>query len=101
MAYVLQIIQRNCWRRRPKFIVTFEEEAVTVAEIARRIEDVWSASLPWLVAEESRRVVGYAYATKWRTRSPYRHSAEITVYLAPEDVGRGVGSQLCCKLEVE
>ena len=49
-------------------IVTFEEEPVTASEIARRIEEVRSASLPWLVAEEGGRVVGYAYATRWKTR---------------------------------
>src|SRR5436190_3448373 len=73
-------------------VITFEEELVSAAEIARRIEGVRSASLPWLVAEQASRVLGYAYATKWQTRSAYRFSAEITVYLAPADVGRGIGS---------
>ena len=49
-------------------IVTFEEEAVSPAEIARRMDDVRTASLPWLVAERGGAVVGYAYATAWRTR---------------------------------
>src|SRR5262249_25515566 len=54
------------------------------AELARRIADVQSASLPWLVAERGGDVVGYAYASKWQTRSAYRFSAEITIYI---DVG--------------
>jgi phosphinothricin acetyltransferase len=37
---------------------------------------------------------GYAYATRWRPRSGYRFSAEITVYLAPGQGGRGIGSRL-------
>jgi Acetyltransferase (GNAT) domain len=49
-------------------VVTFAEEPVAAAEIARRIDEVRPASLPWLVAEEGSRVVGYAYATPWRSR---------------------------------
>jgi len=79
-------------------VVTFEEQPVSAAEIARRIDDVRSASLPWLVAEEAGRVVGYAYATMWKARSGYRFSAEISVYLAPEDIGRGIGSKLYDRL---
>lgn len=79
-------------------VVTFEEEPVAAQEIARRIEEVRSASLPWLVAEEDRRVIGYAYATRWRTRTGYRFSVEVTVYLAPDSGGRGVGSKLYGRL---
>jgi phosphinothricin acetyltransferase len=75
-------------------VVTFEEEVLPAAEIARRIETVQSASLPWLVAELGGQVAGYAYAGKWHARSAYRFSAEITVYLAPAQVGRGLGSKL-------
>jgi phosphinothricin acetyltransferase len=79
-------------------VVTFEEEPVPVAEIARRVEEVRSASLPWLVAEADAGVVGYAYARPWNPRTAYRFSAEITVYLAPAHAGRGIGSQLYAEL---
>jgi len=72
-------------------VVTFEEEPVAAAEIARRIDLVASASLPWLVAEVGHRILGYAYATAFRERSAYRFAAECTVYLAPEQTGRGLG----------
>jgi phosphinothricin acetyltransferase len=75
-------------------VITFEEEPVTSSEMARRIQDVQSASLPWLIAEENGQVAGYAYAAPWKTRSAYRFSVEITVYLAPGSVGRGMGSLL-------
>ena len=75
-------------------IITFEEEAVTAAEIARRIAEVQSASLPWLVAEDVGRITGYAYATPWRGRTAYRYSVEITVYVAEGYASRGVGSLL-------
>lgn len=79
-------------------IVTFEEEAVAVSEMARRIDEVTSASLPWLVAKFDGRVVGYAYASKWKGRSAYRFSSEITVYLAQAQVGFGLGSRLYAEL---
>jgi L-amino acid N-acyltransferase YncA len=79
-------------------IVTFEEAAVADSDIARRIEEVEAASLPWLVAARSGVVVGYAYATKWRPRHAYRFSVEVTVYLAPDQVGRGIGSTLYTQL---
>ena len=79
-------------------IVTFEEEPVPVPDMARRMEQVAAASLAWLVAELDRRVIGYAYAGRWHTRAAYRFSTEVTVYLDPEHVGKGVGSQLYAAL---
>jgi L-amino acid N-acyltransferase YncA len=84
-------------------VVTFEEEPVPAAEIARRIGEVQSASLPWLVAEagpdaadttDTADIAGYACATRWKVRSGYRFSAEITIYLAPGRAGQGIGSKL-------
>lgn len=75
-------------------IISFEEEPVTATEIARRVADVHSASLPWLIAEESGQIAGYAYARRWRARSAYRFSVEATVYVAPERTGQGYGSKL-------
>jgi L-amino acid N-acyltransferase YncA len=79
-------------------IVTFEEQPVSDAEMARRIEDVRSESLPWLVAEEAGRLVGYASSRKWKSRSGYRFSAEITVYVEPGHARRGIGSKLYAQL---
>lgn len=75
-------------------IVTFEEEPVAPQEMARRIAEVQAAGLPWLVAEEGGLIAGYAYATPWRSRFGYRFSVEVTVYTAPGQAGRGVGSRL-------
>lgn len=74
--------------------ISFEEAAVAAAEMARRIADVGSAGLPWLVAEIDGAVAGYAYATKWRVRNAYRFSVETTVYLSPAHAGQGLGTAL-------
>ncbi len=75
-------------------IITFEEITVSAEEMAARIAEIDADSLPWLVLEEAGRLVGYAYASKWKTRSAYRYSVEVTVYLAPDASGRGLGTQL-------
>ncbi len=79
-------------------IITFEEEPVTAVEIARRIAEVQSEPLPWLVADRLGEVAGYAYATRWKNRTAYRFSVEVTVYVASECSGCGIGSLLYSRL---
>jgi len=74
--------------------ISFEEAPVPPEEMARRIADVQAGGLPWLVAEQGGRLLGYAYATKWRARSAYRFAVESSVYLAPDASGRGLGTRL-------
>jgi phosphinothricin acetyltransferase len=75
-------------------IATFEEEPVSDAEMARRLQEVREAALPWLVAEENGRVIGYASSRPWKPRSGYRYSAEVTVYAERGSAGRGIGTAL-------
>lgn len=75
-------------------VVTFEEVDVTADAMGARVGEVASDGLPWLVALESGRVVGYAYAHRWRARAAYRHAVETSVYLAPGAGGRGIGRLL-------
>jgi L-amino acid N-acyltransferase YncA len=77
--------------------ITFEEEAVTEDEMRARIAEVQTASLTWLVATDER-LLGFAYASKWKGRCAYRFSAEVTVYLDEGAAGRGLGSRLYAEL---
>jgi phosphinothricin acetyltransferase len=79
-------------------IVTFEETPVAAAEMAARLAEVDGHELPWLVAEDTAGVRGYAYAGRWKNRCAYRHSVEVTVYLDPGALGRGLGTQLYAAL---
>lgn len=74
--------------------VTFEEKEISPKEIQSRIQKVEAAELPWLVAEDDTQIVGYAYATKWKERSAYRFSVEISVYVSHQHHGNGWGSKL-------
>lgn len=76
-------------------VVTFEIDPISAAEMAERIADTLQQSLPWLVAEdETGSVIGYAYANKWKGRSAYRHSVEVTVYLDRFVTAKGWGTKL-------
>lgn len=79
-------------------VITFEEEPVSADDMAGRIADIAAASLPWFVALDGSTIVGYAYAMKWRMRSAYRFSVEITVYVAPDAARRGIGTALYARL---
>lgn len=74
--------------------ISFDEEPVSRERMVGRILEVRASSLPWLIAEESGKVLGYAYASKWRTRSAYRFSVEMSVHLQSGVLGKGLGSQL-------
>ncbi|EDM67196.1 MAG: N-acetyltransferase [Moritella sp.] len=75
-------------------VITFEEKLVTSDDIASRIKATQAAGLPWLVAEDNNKVLGYAYASPWKSRSAYQFSVETSVYLAPDASKKGWGSQL-------
>ncbi len=79
-------------------IVTFEEQAVAAPDIVQRMNDVEAVSLPWLLAERNGSVQGYAYPAPWHSRRSYRFSAEVTVYVTPEQTRKGLGSMLYAQL---
>jgi phosphinothricin acetyltransferase len=74
--------------------ISFEEEPVQEDDMAQRIADVASSKLPWLVMLDGDKLIGYAYATKWRARAAYRFAVESSVYFDPEYAGQGLGREL-------
>ena len=77
---------------------SFEEEPPPLAEMQRRRADVLGRGLPYLVAEQGGRVVGYAYATPYRTRSAYRFTIENSVYVDHARPRAGIGRALLAAL---
>lgn len=74
-------------------VISFETETVTPEQMGHRILDITS-QFPWLVCVEDGKILGYAYATKWRARAAYQHAVETSVYLSPAAGGKGFGSAL-------
>ena len=79
-------------------LASFEESPPDLAEMTARFEATLARNLPYLVAESEGRIAGYAYAGPYRPRPAYRFSLENSVYVAPDALGKGVGSALLREL---
>ncbi|MBY0113129.1 MAG: GNAT family N-acetyltransferase [Phycisphaerales bacterium] len=83
--------------------ITYETEVPSESEIAGRISSTLEA-YPWLCCEIDGRFAGYAYASRFRTRTAYQWTAETTVYVAEwarkRGVARGLYASLleCCRV---
>jgi len=74
-------------------VVTFEETPVSAEEMKARIELITSR-FPWIIYEIDGRIIGYAYASEWKSRCAYKHSLESTIYLKQGENKKGIGSML-------
>lgn len=72
---------------------SFELVPPDLVEMERRIE-AGRDQYPWLVFEQDRQVIGYAYGSAHRTRAAYRWSVEVSVYVHPRAQRSGVGRAL-------
>ncbi|CDZ40011.1 GNAT family N-acetyltransferase [Neorhizobium galegae] len=71
------------------------------AEMTARFEAIRAKGYPYIAAEqEDGTLLGYAYASAFRTRPAYRWLVEDSIYLAPEARGKGVGKALLKELVV-
>ena len=77
---------------------TFEVDPPSLDDMRARRADVLSKSLPWLVATEDEKVIGFAYCNWFKPRPAYRFSAEDSIYLSTEAAGKGVGRTLLAEL---
>ena len=59
---------------------------------------VLSSGWPFLVAECDGEIAGYAYATQFRDRAAYRWTAENSIYVRYDCLGRGIGKALLLEL---
>lgn len=77
---------------------SFEETPPDDAEMRARLLKVQSLEMPWLVAEQAGRLLGYCYAAPYRPRPAYRYTLEESIYLRHDLGGRGIGSALLAAL---
>lgn len=77
---------------------SFDTEAPDEAIWRNKIADVTGRGWPFLAAEHEGRVVGYAYATRFRDRAAYSHTCENSIYVADGMQGQGVGRGLLTAL---
>ena len=76
-------------------VASYELVAPDQAEMGLRMAAITDKSYPYLIATDGEgAVLGYAYASAFRTRPAYRWLVEDSIYLAPEARGQGVGRAL-------
>ena len=73
---------------------SFELEPPDLVELTARWQAIRRARLPYLVAEQGGRILGYAYAGAYRARPGYRYTVEDSVYVAPFAHRQGIGRAL-------
>jgi phosphinothricin acetyltransferase len=76
---------------------TFEEEPLDLNEFSTRINNILK-QYPYLVYEENGSIIGYAYASIFRTRIAYRFSVETSVYVHKDHYKKGVARKLYIEL---
>jgi phosphinothricin acetyltransferase len=72
---------------------SFEMRPPTGAEMARRVADSL-VTHPWLVADRSGVLLGYARAGRFRDRAAYDWSVEMSVYISADAHRSGIGRAL-------
>ena len=75
-------------------VASFDEIPPEPDELRLRRSEIVALGLPYFVAERSGRVLGYCYASRYRTRSGYRFTLEDSIYIDAAEVGRGIGRAL-------
>ncbi|CAN7330399.1 GNAT family N-acetyltransferase [Rhizobium sp. LjRoot30] len=76
-------------------VASYELDPPSLAEMTKRFEAITGNGYPYTVAQEDDgTILGYAYASAFRTRPAYRWLVEDCIYLAPEARGKGVGKAL-------
>ena len=81
-----------------KTAITFEYEIPSLEEFSDRISQTLE-NFPYLVAvNEDDKILGYAYASRYRERKAYDWVVELSVYVAEEAQHLHIGSELYRRL---
>lgn len=80
--------------------ITFEYAVPTLEEIRIRIDEI-KENYPYVVCESYNKIIGYAYANKFRNDDGYNWSVEIFIYVDRKYTHKGIGKGLyTCLLEI-
>ena len=76
---------------------TFEITPIDEAEMRRRILSI-ASRYPYFVEETDGKITGYCYVHPWKEREAYARTWETTVYVAPGEERKGIGTRLMKEL---
>ena len=77
---------------------TFEIDPPSEQDMQARWHVVGSKKLPYLVLEDDGQIMGFAYCNWFKPRPAYRFSAEDSIYMHANSVGKGMGRLLMSEL---
>ena len=75
-------------------LASWEYDPPGEGEMLKRYEVIVGAGYPYLVAESGGRVIGYSYASSYRSRPGYRFTVENSVYVSADVQRTGAGRAL-------
>lgn len=78
--------------------ISFEYVVPTAQEFRGRMEGIMRV-YPYLVCEEGGRIVGFAYASRFKERASYDWDITLSVYFSPGHTARGLGGRMYACLE--
>lgn len=73
--------------------ITFECTEPSIEEFTHKIETI-ASQYPWVVYEDNAKILGYAYASRHRSKEAYDWSPESTIYVKEGAHGKGIGRKL-------
>lgn len=80
-------------------VVTFLLEPLSDEEASTKHANIVKVGLPYLVAVDGDRVVGYSCLSPFRSaKGGYKHSVELSLFCHPDATSRGAGSALLAKI---
>ncbi len=77
--------------------ITFEYDVPTLEDFKKRIAHI-NEEYPYIICEYEKKIVGYAYAHKYRERAAYKWNVELSVYVKEDFKGHSIGKKLYEKL---
>ena len=77
---------------------TYDVEPPSAEDMVAKLRTVEAAGWPYIVDVEGGEVAGFAYATQIRDRPGYAWTAEDSLYVHPDQRGKGVGTSLLDEL---
>jgi phosphinothricin acetyltransferase len=79
--------------------VTFDEDAMTLAEWRDKFYYLNKQGMPFIVAvSPAEQILGYALVSPWKQKKAYRFTVENSIYLGAASTGKGLGRELLGEL---
>lgn len=77
--------------------ITFEQKVPSLEDFSNRIKETL-INYPYLVAIVDGKIIGYIYASRFRTRESYICSAATSIYIEKSYQRKGIGKKLYSEL---